>query len=137
MQGKRFLIAVAIVVAAVAYLIYSVTPDTSVYCYTVDEFLSLQEPVGGRKLRVLGRVGDGSVDWNAKEGKLSFTLIGEEDHAKAVSVAYPGIKPAMFAEGREVIVEGRLEPSGVFHADTLMTKCPSKYEAETPEKQPQ
>jgi len=47
-------------------------------------------------------------------------------------VAYPGIKPAMFAEGREVIVEGNVESGGVFHADTLMTKCPSKYEAEQP-----
>ncbi len=132
MQGKRFFIAAAIVVAAVGYLIYSVTPGTSVYCYTVEEFLALNEPTAGRKLRVLGRVSPGSVQWNAEQGKLSFALVGSDGGGRSLPVAYPGIKPAMFAEGREVIVEGNVESGGVFHADTLMTKCPSKYEAEQP-----
>ena len=36
----------------------------------------------------------------------------------------------MFADGREVVVEGTLGEDGVFHANTLLTSCPSKYEAE-------
>ena len=37
----------------------------------------------------------------------------------------------MFAAGRDVIVEGRVE-RGVFHANALLTTCPSKYEAGVP-----
>ena len=35
----------------------------------------------------------------------------------------------MFADGRDVIVEGRVV-DGVFRARSLLTTCPSKYEAE-------
>ena len=36
----------------------------------------------------------------------------------------------MFQDGGEVVVEGALDEHGVFHANTLLTSCPSKYEAE-------
>jgi cytochrome c-type biogenesis protein CcmE len=36
----------------------------------------------------------------------------------------------MFKDGQEVVVEGTLAQDGVFHANTLLTSCPSKYEAE-------
>jgi cytochrome c-type biogenesis protein CcmE len=35
----------------------------------------------------------------------------------------------MFAADRDVIVEGKVE-GGVFHAKTLLTTCPSKYESD-------
>ncbi len=47
-----------------------------------------------------------------------------------MKVTYQGVTPDMFAEGREVVVEGTLGKDGVFHANTLLTSCPSKYEAE-------
>jgi len=36
----------------------------------------------------------------------------------------------MFAEGRDVIVEGRYNAGSALAAKTIMTSCPSKYEAE-------
>jgi cytochrome c-type biogenesis protein CcmE len=44
-------------------------------------------------------------------------------------VRYQGLTPDNFEEDREVVVEGRLGPAGVFQADTLMTRCESKYQA--------
>ena len=41
-----------------------------------------------------------------------------------------GIKPDMFADGRDVIVEGRYT-GDVLHATQVLTSCPSKYEAKT------
>ena len=43
-------------------------------------------------------------------------------------VAYTGVVPDPFREGREVIVSGELE-NGTFVAerDSLVTKCPSKF----------
>jgi len=49
-----------------------------------------------------------------------------------VPVHYQGVLPDMFAEGRDVIVEGRYDAGGALAAKTLMTSCPSKYEPEKP-----
>lgn len=46
-----------------------------------------------------------------------------------VPVVYTGSVPDLFKTGRDVVVDGRLR-NGVFVAvpDTLVTKCPSKYQ---------
>ena len=48
-------------------------------------------------------------------------------------VEFNGILPDMFAEGRDVIVEGIYEGDDRFVAETILTSCPSKYEPEVPE----
>ena len=58
---------------------------------------------------------------------VSFSI---EEKESSLKVAYTGVTPDMFADGREVVVEGTLGKDGVFHANTLLTSCPSKYEAE-------
>jgi cytochrome c-type biogenesis protein CcmE len=47
----------------------------------------------------------------------------------AVPVVYKGSVPDLFRSGRDVVVDGKLK-AGVFVAvpDTLVTKCPSKYQ---------
>ena len=49
--------------------------------------------------------------------------------ATAVPVVYKGTVPDLFRTGRDVVVDGRLR-DGVFVAvpNTLVTKCPSKYQ---------
>lgn len=46
-----------------------------------------------------------------------------------IQVQYHGSIPDNFVEEGEVVVEGRLDTSGIFQADMLMTKCESKYKA--------
>ena len=53
-------------------------------------------------------------------------LLGE---TKRVPVAFKGVVPDLFKAGSEVVVEGRLDQGGVFRADSVMTKCASKYES--------
>ncbi len=57
---------------------------------------------------------------------LNFILAGSETE---LPVQYTGPVPDNFAEDREVVVEGRLDTSGIFQAEMLMTKCESKYKA--------
>ena len=47
-------------------------------------------------------------------------------------MTYAGVVPDPFREGREVIVSGELQ-KGTFVAerDSLVTKCPSKFTAES------
>jgi cytochrome c-type biogenesis protein CcmE len=60
---------------------------------------------------------------------LHFTLRDVQGTA-TVPVVYRGSVPDLFATGRDVSVEGSLR-NGVFVADKLVTKCPSKYTNKT------
>jgi cytochrome c-type biogenesis protein CcmE len=84
----------------------------------------------GTGVRVAGRVQPGTIDYDLRTLHLRFH-IGEFEKGRSpdtVPVAFTGIKPDMFAEGRDVIVEGKYA-EGVLRADKVLTSCPSKYEA--------
>ena len=125
----RFLLGGVLLAGAISYLIYSAASSTSVYYLTLAEFMPQREALADEGVRVAGRVGANSVNWNAATLDLKFKLANFEDN-DGVPVAYNGVLPDMFAEGRDVIVEGTYAHDGSFHARTLLTACPSKYEAE-------
>ncbi len=66
----------------------------------------------------------GSVQWDTPHRLLRFAIT---DGEHVLPVAYSGIVPDIFSEGRQVVVEGMLGPSGTFDATTLLSKCPTKY----------
>ena len=105
LNQRRFIIGAVLIAAAVSYLVYAGIKTTSVYYFEMDEFVAHRDNHAGEDLRVRRR------------------------HSEPVPVAYTGILPDMFAEGREVVVEGRYEVPGL-KAKQIMTSCPSKYEAE-------
>jgi cytochrome c-type biogenesis protein CcmE len=142
----------AIIVAAVGALVYTAVRETSAYFLTMDEYARAPAGLDGQSLRIAGRVSSGTVKWDPRTLDLEFVMQpipageggshesrrvaapGPETADARLPVVYNGILPDMFADGRDVIVEGHVE-SGVFRARTLLTTCPSKYEAEpaTPE----
>ena len=75
----------------------------------------------------------GPVTGDAHAGGLHFRLqdIGGEP-STAVPVLYTGSVPDQFKVGREIVVDGTLR-GGTFVAEpgSMITKCPSKYRAET------
>jgi cytochrome c-type biogenesis protein CcmE len=79
----------------------------------------------GRSYDITGKVVNGSI---RHVGDSLRFRVRNRDGTKSVPVAYTGVVPDPFREGREVIVSGRLE-HGVFVAerDSLVTKCPSKF----------
>lgn len=139
-QKLRFLVAAMVLVGAVAYLMYTGVQKTAVYYLTIDEFLTKKEQLANEGIRVAGRVALGSVTKkmtpNGEELTFrlgDFTTDGDGDHA-SVPVHFVGVTPDMFkAEGgSDVIVEGKYR-DGTVYAHSLLTSCPSKYEAEIPD----
>lgn len=120
----KLVIGGAFIALAVAYLIYSGMEETAAYYLTVSEALSGEGSRGTDALRVKGQVREGSVDWNPEEMRLTFVLT---DNQQQVPVSYHGAVPDLFAEGREVIVEGRFGPQALI-AESILSGCPSKYE---------
>lgn len=116
------------IVLAVGYLITTGISSTSKFFFTVDELANQDVAYHGKGLKVKGNVVVGSIVRNPAN-KLDVTFVIEEKQS-TLPVIYTGITPDMFKEGGEVVVEGILAEDGVFHANTLLTSCPSKYEAE-------
>jgi cytochrome c-type biogenesis protein CcmE len=141
----RFLIGGGLIVAAIAYLITTAVRNAAEYYLTVPEAVARQSELGGQRVRVAGRVSPGSVSWDPAALTLSFAIapIPEGDRAgvqpaaasaqQLVQVVCKGQpKPDMFAENRDVIVEGRIVGANAIAADQVLTSCPSKYAAKAP-----
>jgi len=126
LEKRRFIVGSLLIAGAVAYLVWAGIRATSTYYFEMDEFVARRAQHDGEDLRVKGWVRAGTVQWDPGRGTLAFEL-GRQDGSDAVPVAFTGILPDMFAEGREVVVEGRWA-GGQLVARQIMTSCPSKYE---------
>jgi cytochrome c-type biogenesis protein CcmE len=121
--------ALIIVLSGFGYLMYGSIGDNLVYFVTPGELLEQGPNAYDRPIRLGGQVVPGSVRWNADELDLRFTLKDEDAMMEVHSRKAP---PAMFREGQGVIVEGRLNRSGVFESSNLMVKHSNEYRPEDP-----
>jgi cytochrome c-type biogenesis protein CcmE len=70
--------------------------------------------------------------FDAKSTQFTFYLI--DDKGKECRVVLDGAAPNNFELATSVVAKGRyLEDKGYFHATEVLTKCPSKYEAQPSE----
>jgi cytochrome c-type biogenesis protein CcmE len=60
------------------------------------------------------------------DGGLHVTFT-ERDTTASMPVDYRGTLPDIFRPGITVVAEGKLGADGVFHARTLLAKCPSRF----------
>ena len=127
-KKTRFLVGSLLIVGAIGYLITMGISNTSQYFFTVDELMSQKVSFTGAGLKVKGNVVNGSIQRDPNDYlNVNFSI---EENDSSMKVAYQGVTPDMFVDGGEVVVDGTLGKDGVFHANTLLTSCPSKYEAE-------
>lgn len=122
----RILVAFALVILAMVYLITSgFNSQTMVYYATVKELKMQGDDAVGRGFRVGGKVVPGSVVRSADRVQVRFAI--EEDGEQLV-VVYDGVLPDTFREEADVLVEGKMLPDHTFQATNVFTKCASKYE---------
>ncbi len=130
MQHKKikFALGSLLIVGAIGFLITSSISSTSKFYFTVDELAASGKATPGTGLKVKGNVVQGSISRNPEDYlDVAFSI---EFKNATLPVKFSGVTPDMFKDGNEVVVEGTMDRQGVFHASTLMTSCPSKYEAE-------
>lgn len=126
----KFLIGGIIIIAAIAYLMFTSISSTGAYYMSVSELNQQVGTLEGKKVRVEGSIVPESEDWDAANLLLRFKM--QDDTGQQIVVSFHGSRPSNFARATEAIVEGELTDSGVFRADNLLLKCPSRYE-ESPE----
>jgi cytochrome c-type biogenesis protein CcmE len=111
----------AAVLLAGGLMFTSFTADTPA---TTPSELLAKKGTGDYKLT--GKVVNGSVK---RQGESLRFAVRDRNGSASVPVTYTGVVPDPFRDGREVIVDGKLE-GGTFVAqrDSLVTKCPSKFQ---------
>jgi cytochrome c-type biogenesis protein CcmE len=123
---KFVTLGLGIALSMAALVVFAVNrPGGFVYYLDVTEFLA--EPAAATDgCRVNGKVEAGTIVRQPTGQDVSFLMT---DGRSTLPVVYHGIVPDTFVDGADVVVEGSLAPDGTFQADTLLAKCPSKYEA--------
>jgi cytochrome c-type biogenesis protein CcmE len=122
----KLAVGIIVIGGGISYFMYQAIGSSWTYYYSVDDFSTAGAAAREYSFRLAGRVQAGSIVRDLENATLRFTLAGAQAQ---LPVQYQGVTPDNFAEDREIVVEGRLAPTGVFQADTLMTRCESKYQA--------
>lgn len=155
MKINKFVIGGLLILGAVVFLIWSSTAATSEYFLTVDELRAKGPEIVDRNLRVSGAVIGDTIQYDAQTLTLTFevahvpgdqaVLEDEGGLAQAlhqavvdptrsrIKIVYVGPMPDLLRHEAQAIVTGKLGEDGVFHADELLLKCPTKYEEAVPE----
>ncbi len=151
----KFVVGGVLIIVAVIYLIVSATSATAEYFYTIDEISAKGATVVGQSIRLSGAVDGKTISYDAESLTLKFTVVhvpGDLDevekngglaavlHAAVIDptrtrleVVYVGVKPDLLRDEAQAIMTGKLGEDGVFYADELLLKCPTRYEEAKPE----
>jgi cytochrome c-type biogenesis protein CcmE len=155
LQGRaKFVLGGIFILAAVIYLIFSSTKANAEYFMTVDELHAKDTSMMGQNLRISGAVVGSTIQFNPATHDLSFdianvpgdnaTIEAQGGLAKVLheavvdparrhlKIVYNGPKPDLMRDEAQAIITGHLGTDGVFQADELLLKCPTKYEEAVP-----
>ena len=96
--------------------------DSNIALYVTPSEVAAGKAPQGKAFRIGGLVKDGSV----KRSDLTVRFV-ITDTAKEIPVAYTGILPDLFREGKGAVVQGRLGDDGVFAASEVLAKHDENY----------
>lgn len=121
-----FILGGVAILGAVIYLIFANTQSDAMYYMTVSELKSCKVCTT-ESVRVAGSVQ--AIVYDNAHSQVRFVI---NDGSHSLPVVYSGIIPDIFRTGVTVVVEGHYTGQGPFQAQTLLTKCPSKFQSATP-----
>ncbi|MCI0556197.1 MAG: cytochrome c maturation protein CcmE [Anaerolineae bacterium] len=155
MKINKFVIGGAMVLGAVVFLIWTATASNLQFFMTVDELNAQRQEVVDKNLRVSGAVIGDSIQYDAQNLTLTFEVahvpadspdiategglaealhLAVMDPSRArMKVVYVGVKPDLLRNEAQAIMTGHLGTDGIFYAEELLLKCPTRYEEAVPE----
>jgi len=96
--------------------------NSNIALYVTPSEVAAGKAPQGQAFRVGGLVKEGSI----KRDNLTVNFI-VTDTVKDVAVAYTGILPDLFKEGKGAVVQGKLGPDGRFVASEVLAKHDENY----------
>jgi len=129
LKRKRYILGGLIACLALGYLVYVLLGSSMTYYKTVSELKQSGNSVYGQGVRVNGDVVPGSIQSNTENPFLTFIVTDGLESLEVVYEGDVGDVPNAFGDQTQVVLEGKLDSTEIFHASSIITKCPNKYEA--------
>ncbi len=98
--------------------------NSNIALYITPTEVSQGKAPQGTLFRIGGLVKEGSISRQADGVTISFVIT---DTAKDIPVAYKGILPDLFKEGKGAVAQGKLNESGTFVATEVLAKHDENY----------
>lgn len=96
--------------------------DSNIALYVTPSEVAAGKAPQGKAFRIGGMVKEGSL----RRDNLTVHFV-VTDTAKDIAVAYTGILPDLFKEGKGAVIQGRLGPDGGFTATEVLAKHDENY----------
>jgi len=131
----KYLLGGALLFMAIAIVIIQGFASGDQYFLTVSQLRTKGPEFVNQSLRVSGTVIGDSIQFDAQTLHLEFDIVDSVEQISAQSplrIVYEGPRPELLQEHAQAIVEGRLSDDGTFVADSLLLKCPTRYEEQFP-----
>ena len=96
--------------------------DSNIALYVTPTEVAAGKAPQGKAFRIGGLVKEGSI--KRQDMTVRFIIT---DTAKDIPVAYTGILPDLFKEGKGAVIQGRLGGDGVFAATEVLAKHDENY----------
>ena len=150
---NKFMVGVLLMLAAVVLLVLTSLNGNAQYYLTINE-LAAGKARQGSNVRVSGVVLGDTIHYDPRTLNLSFTVAnipGDnaeiealgglaavlhnasiDPAAKRLNVVYNGARPDLLTNEAQAIMTGKLGEDGIFYADELLLKCPSRYADSVP-----
>ncbi len=132
----KFMAGFAVIAVCLLYLVVSGFQETAMYYFTVTELEARETEFVDKRIKLAGKVVPGSIQRDDRTLAVQFRIWEPLEGATTSfssqrTIRYKGIVPDTFKDDADVVLEGKTRTDGVFHADTLLAKCPSKYESQS------
>ncbi len=151
----KFILGGVAIVGAIVFLIANTLTSTAQYFYSVDEITAKGSALVGKNLRASGAVIGDTITYDAETLTISFEMaqVPVDDnvinangglaavlHNAVLDTNANRIKvvvhnqplPDLLKNEAQAIVTGKIGEDGVFYADELLLKCPTRYEQSVP-----
>ena len=115
-----------IIAGAIVFLLMAATPGSSGVELTLKELIATQDQHKDDFVTVEGLLIEDTIKWNADKIELKFDV--KDNEGNIMHVIHHGPKPDNFSEGVITILQGAPTKKDTFVAETVKTRCPSKYE---------
>ena len=115
-----------IIAGAIVFLLMAATPGSSGVELTMKQLAATQSQHKDDFVTVEGLLKEDTIKWNADKIELKFDI--HDNDGNILHVVHNGPKPDNFSEGVIVILQGAPTTKNHFTAETVKTRCPSKYE---------
>src|SRR5947208_9493756 len=109
--------------AVAATLVLNAFRSNLVFFFTPTQVAAHEAPQG-RAFRIGGLVETGSLTREANSLTVRFRVT---DTAQTIPVAYTGLLPDLFKEGKGVVAQGTLDSDGTFRASEVLAKHDENY----------